>query len=47
MAGSAILGSVILAMIEGVGVLTNKWMGAMVDPTAPPVSFIWIYLYVS
>lgn len=39
MAGSAILGGVILAMIEGVGVLTNKWMGAMVDPTAPPVSF--------
>ncbi|CAI4223876.1 unnamed protein product [Auanema sp. JU1783] len=36
MAGSAILGSVILAMIEGVGVLTTKWMGAMVDPTAPP-----------
>ncbi|PAV81068.1 hypothetical protein WR25_10666 [Diploscapter pachys] len=36
MAGSAILGSVILAMIEGVGLLTTRMMGAMADPTAPP-----------
>lgn len=38
MAGSAILGGVILAMIEGVGLITTRWMGSMVDPTAPPVS---------
>ena len=38
MAGSAILGSVILAMIEGVGLLTTRMMGAMADPTAPPVN---------
>ncbi|KAK6011330.1 hypothetical protein OSTOST_23592 [Ostertagia ostertagi] len=36
MAGSAILGAVILAMIEGVGLITTRWMGSMVDPTAPP-----------
>lgn len=36
MAGSAILGGVILAMIEGVGLITTRWMGSMVDPTAPP-----------
>ncbi|EGT43409.1 hypothetical protein CAEBREN_23484 [Caenorhabditis brenneri] len=36
MAGSAVLGSVILAMIEGVGLVTTRWMGAMMDPTQPP-----------
>lgn len=36
MAGSAILGAVILAMIEGVSVVTSRWMGSMMDPTAPP-----------
>lgn len=36
MVGSAVLGAVILAMIEGVGLLASRWMGAMVDPTAPP-----------
>ncbi|KJH40288.1 hypothetical protein DICVIV_13772 [Dictyocaulus viviparus] len=38
MAGPAILGSVILAMIEGVGLITTRWMGSMVDPTAPPLT---------
>uniref|UniRef100_A0A0K0DJ25 Mitochondrial import inner membrane translocase subunit TIM17 n=1 Tax=Angiostrongylus cantonensis TaxID=6313 RepID=A0A0K0DJ25_ANGCA len=46
MAGSAILGSVILAMIEGVGLITTRWMGTMVDPTASPVSFIVIPFFV-
>lgn len=36
MAGSAVLGAVILAMIEGVGLVTSRWMGSMFDPTAPP-----------
>ncbi|GMT25215.1 hypothetical protein PFISCL1PPCAC_16512, partial [Pristionchus fissidentatus] len=36
MAGSAVLGAVILAMIEGVGLVASRWMGAMLDPTAPP-----------
>ncbi|CAI5449347.1 unnamed protein product [Caenorhabditis angaria] len=36
MAGSAVLGSVILAMIEGIGLMTTRWMGAMADPTQPP-----------
>ncbi|CAJ0574580.1 unnamed protein product, partial [Mesorhabditis spiculigera] len=36
MAGSALLGGVILAMIEGVGLVTARWMGSMMDPTAPP-----------
>uniref|UniRef100_A0A914QJU1 Mitochondrial import inner membrane translocase subunit TIM17 n=1 Tax=Panagrolaimus davidi TaxID=227884 RepID=A0A914QJU1_9BILA len=35
MAGSAILGGVILAMIEGVGLLTSRWMSTMHDPTQP------------
>ena len=29
---SALLGGVILAMIEGVGLLTTKWMGYMMNP---------------
>ena len=33
MAGSALLGAVILAMIEGVGLVTSRWMGNMFDPT--------------
>uniref|UniRef100_A0A0N5AWI7 Mitochondrial import inner membrane translocase subunit TIM17 n=1 Tax=Syphacia muris TaxID=451379 RepID=A0A0N5AWI7_9BILA len=33
MMGSAMLGAVILALIEGVGLLTSRWMGAMMDPT--------------
>lgn len=36
MAGSAALGAVILAMIEGVGLIASRWMGAMYDPTAAP-----------
>lgn len=36
MVGSAVLGAVILAMIEGVGLITARWMGSMLDPTAPP-----------
>uniref|UniRef100_A0A0M3HQY1 Mitochondrial import inner membrane translocase subunit TIM17 n=2 Tax=Ascaris TaxID=6251 RepID=A0A0M3HQY1_ASCLU len=36
MVGSAVLGAVILAMIEGVGLITARWMGTMLDPTAPP-----------
>ncbi|GMS97797.1 hypothetical protein PENTCL1PPCAC_19972, partial [Pristionchus entomophagus] len=36
MAGSAVLGAVILAMIEGVGLVASRWMGSMLDPTAPP-----------
>ncbi|CAD5216983.1 unnamed protein product [Bursaphelenchus okinawaensis] len=38
MAGSAILGGVVLAMIEGMGVVMNRFMGQMYDPTAqsPP-----------
>ncbi|MFH4980205.1 hypothetical protein AB6A40_006914 [Gnathostoma spinigerum] len=36
MMGSAILGAVILAMIEGVGLITTRWMGSMYDPTAAP-----------
>ena len=34
MMGSAMLGAVILAMIEGVGLLASRWMGTMMDPTA-------------
>ncbi|KAH7731049.1 Protein E04A4.5 [Aphelenchoides avenae] len=33
MVGSAVLGGVILAMIEGVGLITSRWMGTMLDPT--------------
>ena len=36
MAGSALLGAVILAMIEGVGLVTSRWMGTMFDPTQQP-----------
>uniref|UniRef100_A0AC34FCY3 Mitochondrial import inner membrane translocase subunit TIM17 n=1 Tax=Panagrolaimus sp. ES5 TaxID=591445 RepID=A0AC34FCY3_9BILA len=33
MAGSAVLGGVILAMIEGVGLVSSRWMSTMFDPT--------------
>ncbi|CAD5221655.1 unnamed protein product [Bursaphelenchus okinawaensis] len=33
MAGSAILGGTVLAMIEGMGVLMSRYMGSMYDPT--------------
>ena len=36
MAGSAVLGAIILAMIEGVGLVTSRWMGTMFDPTQQP-----------
>ncbi|TMS38356.1 hypothetical protein L596_005098 [Steinernema carpocapsae] len=36
MAVSAVLGGVILAMIEGVGIISNRFMSSMYDPTAPP-----------
>lgn len=36
MAGSALLGGVVLAMIEGMGVVMNRFMGQMYDPTAAP-----------
>lgn len=46
MASSALIGGVILAMIEGVGVLTTRWMGSMVDPTAPPVRFVFLIVII-
>ncbi|CAD5222994.1 unnamed protein product [Bursaphelenchus xylophilus] len=36
MAGSAVLGGVVLAMIEGMGVVMTRFMGQMVDPTMQP-----------
>jgi len=36
MAGSALLGGVVLAMIEGMGVVMSRFMGQMYDPTQPP-----------
>ncbi|GMR50825.1 hypothetical protein PMAYCL1PPCAC_21020, partial [Pristionchus mayeri] len=36
MAGSAVIGAVILAMIEGVGLVMTRMMGSFYDPTAPP-----------
>lgn len=37
MLGSAIVGSMILAMIEGVSLLTSRWMSSMMDPTLAPI----------
>ncbi|CAD5228271.1 unnamed protein product [Bursaphelenchus xylophilus] len=36
MAGSAILGGTVLAMIEGMGVVMTRFMGNMYDPTQQP-----------
>lgn len=36
MVGSAVLGAVILTMIEGFGLLASRWMVAIVETIAPP-----------
>lgn len=37
MAGSAVLGGIILALIEGVSLLTSRYISQVQDPTQQPI----------